>query len=278
MEECNKKPLLVVVGPTASGKTALAVELAKAYNGEVVSADSMQIYKEMDIATAKPTIEEMQGIPHHLISILDNDQSFNVADYAKLAKAKIDDIHARGKLPILAGGTGLYVNAVVDNVDFGEIEFDEKLRSELNKRAEQIGGEALLEELRKVDPQLAATLHPNNTGRIVRGLEVYKTTGKTLTEFKKQSKLVKSPYKILMIGLTCRNRENLYERINKRVDIMLENGLVNEVKYIYSKTKLKTAMQAIGYKELFGYLAGEISLEEAAENLKGKQGVMLNAS
>lgn len=267
MEE-KKCKLLVIVGPTASGKTKLAVELAKIYHGEVVSADSMQIYKGMDIATAKPTSEEMEGIPHHLMDFLSPDEaSFSVADYAQLARQTISEISQRGHLPILAGGTGLYIKAIVDNVEYAEIQSDPVLRLRLREQAQTLGNEVMLERLRQIDPDLAAGLHPNNLNRILRALEVYELTGIPMSEHQRKSRLVPAPYQICMLGLTCQDRQKLYQRINQRVDLMMERGLLEEAREI-ERIYQGTARQAIGYKELAPYLHGQEPLELCVEKLK----------
>lgn len=266
--EQNKKRLIAVVGPTASGKTALAVELAKKYDGEIVSADSMQIYKGMDIASAKPTEDEKEGIPHHLMDFLDPCESFSVSEYVKLAARTIDDILARGKQPIICGGTGLYVRSLVNNISFPDEEKNEELREELNERYENEGGEVLLKELAEFDPESAERLHPSDGKRIVRAIEVYRSTGINMTEHIRRSMNVPSPYEVTAIGLTFADRQNLYERINDRVDKMLENGLLDEARDFYSSEKGHTASAAIGYKELKPYLDGRSSLEAAVERLK----------
>ena len=257
-----------VVGPTASGKTALAVELAKAFHGEVVSADSMQIYREMQIATAKPTPQEMQGIPHHLMDFLPPDQPFSVSDYVTLARKTIREIAARGHLPILCGGTGLYVSSLLEHVQFEPIETDPKRREALYREAEADGGEALYARLCAVDPERAKSIHPHNVVRVVRALEVYETTGKTMSELQRESKPLPSPYDCLMIGLTFRNRQTLYDRIDRRVDGMMEQGLLEEARRVLQNPALKTAANAIGYKELKPYFAGEASLEDCLETMK----------
>ncbi len=261
-------PLVAVVGPTASGKTALSLGLARRLRGEIVSADSMQIYRGMDIQTAKPSKAEMGEIPHHLIGVLGTEESCSVAQYQALAKAAIADIHARGRLPLLVGGTGLYVGAVVDNTLFGEMEFDPALRARLTRELETLGGEPMLERLRVIDPAAAQKLHPNNTHRIIRALEVYETTGKTLSAFWAQSHEKPSPYQTIMLGVTFRDRARLYERIDRRVEEMLENGLLEEVCALRTQTLSATARQAIGCKELAGWFGGVLSLPEAVENLK----------
>ena len=263
----NKIPLIVVAGPTASGKTSLGVELAKRLDGEVVSADSMQIYQGMDVASAMPTEDEMQGIPHHMIKFLPQGERYSVAAYCQAANACIADIVSRGKQPILVGGTGLYINSLVDNISFTEEETDLELRSKLNKRLEEEGAEALLQELASVDPESAARLHINDSKRIVRALELYYQTGVTITEQTKLSRQSGSPYNPLIIGLNARDREFLYERINLRVGIMAQNGLVEEAKLCIGSEK-GTAAQAIGHKELMPYFNGEMSLEEALDNLR----------
>lgn len=270
MSDKDKKiPVLVIVGPTASGKTALGVELCRELNGEVVSADSMQVYKGMDIATAKPTAEETMGVPHHLISVVEPECEFSVADYVKLASAAIMDIHSRGRLPVLVGGTGLYVNSLMDNISFDSAQTDGNVRRRLTEESERLGREAMLERLRNIDPDTAAELHPNNITRIIRALEIYELTGMKFSEYKAVSRSVESPYKPCFIGLTYNDRGLLYDRINKRVDIMAENGLVEEARKVWENSHgLKTAHQAIGYKELSPYFEGTKTLEKCLDFLK----------
>lgn len=260
-------PLVVVVGPTASGKTALGVNIAKKLNGEVVSADSMQIYQNMDIATAKPTVEEMEGIPHHLIDFLKPDKDFSLAEYINLATEKIKDIHKRGKLPVLVGGTGLYINTLIDNITLGDSGKDDKLREELLSLAREKGNAYLLNELRKVDEESASTLHENNLLRIVRAIEVYRLTGKKMSDWVKESRNEQSPYNFCIIGLNYKDRDVLYDRINKRVDKMMADGLLEEARKVL-ETKLSTSAQAIGYKELKPFIEGEDSLENCIGRLK----------
>lgn len=264
----EKKKLLAVVGATASGKTALSIQLAQRYNGEIVSADSMQIYKGMTIATAKPTKEEMCGIPHHVMDFLLPTESFSVSQYVKLASEAIEDIHSRGKTPILCGGTGLYVRSLTENIQFSPQETDEELRERLSQRYENEGGEILIKELSEFDPETAEKLHPSNKKRIIRAIEIYRTTGITMSEQIRQSKLIPSPYDLTAIGITYSDRQKLYDRINRRVDIMLENGLLEETIEFYSRENSRTSAAAIGYKELKPYLDGEMTLEEAEERLK----------
>lgn len=264
----KKQPLIVVVGPTASGKTAVGIELAKEYNGEVVSADSMQIYKGMDIATAKPDEEEMQGIPHHLISELEPTSSFSVAEYVKLAQQKIEDITARGKLPILVGGTGLYVSSLIDNINFDNAITDGSVRRKLTEEAECIGNEAMLERLREIDPEAAEKIPAANLVRIIRALEVYEVTGIPFSRHKELNRMQDSLYNSCMIGLTYKDRSVLYDRINRRVDIMLEKGLIEECRTVYENEKLGTACQAIGYKEFIPYFDGARPKEECIDKIK----------
>ena len=264
----SKIPLIAVVGPTASGKTSLAIEICKRYGAEAVSCDSMQIYKGMDIATAKPTTEEMQGIPHHLIGFAEPDETFSVAKYCELASEVISDINGRGKLAVLVGGTGLYYSSLTDNVEFLPDETDFEYREFLKKRAETEGAQVLLDELYAVDPEAAKSLHVNNVGRIIRALEIYRTTGKTKTMQNEQSRQTPSPYKTVSVCLDARDRQFLYERINRRVDLMLEAGLLDEAKSFFDSPLGRTARQAIGYKELYPYFKGEKSLDECIENLK----------
>ncbi len=263
----KKIQLIVVAGPTASGKTALGVELAKRLGGEVVSADSMQIYQGMDIASAMPSTDEMQGVPHHMINFLPQSERYSVAAYCQAANEIISDIASRGKQPILVGGTGLYINSLVDNIEFTQEETNLELRERLNKRLEEEGIGVLLAELESVDPESASRLHENDIKRILRALEFYYQTGVTITEQAKLSRLKGSPYEPLIIGLNARDREFLYERINRRVSIMAENGLVEEAKACLADSKA-TAAQAIGHKELAPYFRGEITLDEALDNLR----------
>lgn len=263
----NKIPVVAVVGPTASGKSDLAVEICRKFGGEAVSADSMQIYKGMDIATAKPTETEKKGIPHYMMDFLESSEPYSVALYQQAAEKCIADIHGRGKLPVVVGGTGLYVDTLLNNVKLSEESYDEELRRSLLQKAENEGAEVLLDELREIDPEYAAKLHPNNVKRIVRALEIYKTTGTTPTEQIALSKQA-SPYRACIIALDAENRQYLYDRIDRRVDIMLERGLEAEAREYLSRSDVQTSAQAIGYKELKPYFDGEMTLDEAAENLK----------
>ncbi len=263
-------PLIVVAGPTASGKTGLAIALAKVFDGEVVSADSMQIYKGMSIATAKPTEEEMGEIPHYMIDFLPPACEYSVVEYVRHAGKVIADIHARGKMPILCGGTGLYIRSLITNTQFDDTKTDDALRKALYEHASTPEGvEEMYAYLKEIDPDSAARIHPNNTIRLVRAIEVYRLTGKTMTEMQLLSRQTQSPYHpIAFIGLDCRDRSLLYERIDRRVDLMVQNGLLEEAKAVLAMEQMPTAYQAIGYKELAAYFAGEQTLSEALDQLK----------
>ncbi len=268
MHNNNKPRVLAVAGPTASGKTWLGVELAKKYGGEVISADSMQIYKGMDIASAKPTEDEMQGIPHHLIDFLDRDLVFSAADYVRLAREKIDEVLSRGKLPVIVGGTGLYIDSLLENVKFSEGGSDEAYRETLYAFAAQEGNEALHGRLVEVDPEAAESIHPNNTVRVVRALEVHHVTGRKFSELKKESRTEESPYDSLIIGLNYHDRQKLYDRINLRVDEMAERGLVEEARELYDHGGMKTAANAIGFKEFIPFFQGVETLEACIDKIK----------
>lgn len=265
----KKIPLVVVAGPTASGKTGLAIEIARRFGGEIVSADSMQIYKYMDIGTAKPTPEERAQCVHHLIDFVEPDADFSVADYTVLAHKVIADIHSRGRLPVMCGGTGLYINSVVNDVEFGETQTDESMRRELKQIADNEGNERLIEILREFDPVSAERLHPNNVRRVIRAIEFYRTTGMPISEHQENTRKIESRYEPLMFCID-HEREKLYERINARVDIMMEEGLCNEVRNLMDMgySKALNSMKAIGYKELMDYFNGDCSLEEAVETIK----------
>ena len=265
----NKIPVIAVVGPTASGKSEFAVRLAEKYNGEIVSADSIQIYKQMNIGSAKPSKEEMKGIPHYLLGFLDISEEFSVADYVNLARTYIKDIYSRNKLPIICGGTGLYINSLIDNVQFEESNIDKSLREKLNKRAEIEGIESLLAELKEFDAESYNRLaRTNNARRIIRAIEIYRTTGITMTEQIKNSKNLPSPYDAKLIGLNFSNRSDLYTRINNRVDKMVEKGLVHEAEEILKMPYSRTSMGAIGYKEFIPYFNGKLSLDCCIEKIK----------
>ena len=260
--------VIVICGPTASGKTKLSVELAKQINGEIISCDSMQIYKEMDIGTAKVTKEEMQEIKHYLIDIISPEERYSVADYKIAAKEAIKEILKKGKVPIIVGGTGLYIDSLIYEIEYPQIEFDEKYRQELEKRVQQEGLEKIYKEAKQIDPQAIEKISINDEKRILRILEIYHATGKTKTEQEIESRKKEPEYEYLVYGLNW-NREILYERINKRVDQMLEQGLIEEVKEILKKHKqFPTAMQGLGYKEVVEYLEGKVTKEEMCDKIK----------
>lgn len=263
-----KPKVIVICGPTASGKTALSIELAKQINGEIVSADSMQIYQDMDIGSAKPTKEEMQGIKHYLLDFVSPRDRYSVADYKKEATSAMEEIIKKGKTPIIVGGTGLYIDSLIYNIDYPEIEFDEEYRKHLEKRVEQEGLQALYEEAMKIDEEAMKRISPKDQKRILRVLEVYHQTGKTKTEQEIESRKKEVPYDYYVFALTM-DRKILYDRINQRVDIMVQQGLIEEVQNIIKKYKeYPTAMQALGYKEVKEYLEGKTAKEEAIEKVK----------
>jgi tRNA dimethylallyltransferase len=259
--------LLVIIGPTAVGKTKLSIELAKQFNGEIISGDSMQIYRGMDIGTAKITIDEMEGIVHHLIDIKEPNESFSVAEFQQLVRAKIREIASRGKLPIIVGGTGLYIQSVIYDYQFSEAPADEEFRLQLEEKAKLIGNEALHQELTVVDPESAAQIHPNNVRRVIRALEIYHCTGKMMSEYQKEQQ-PDLLYNTAIIGLTM-ERDLLYQRINTRVDIMVKEGLINEVSALHKQALRECqSIQAIGYKEIYDFFDGKVTLDNAIENLK----------
>ena len=263
-----KDKVIVICGPTASGKTALSIELAKKIDGEIISADSMQIYKDMNIGTAKPTAEEMQGIKHYLIDFISPEERYSVADYKIDAKKAIKEIIKKGKTPIIVGGTGLYVDSLIYEIEYPNIEFDEDYRKELEEQVQKEGLDKLYEQAKKIDPQAIEKISQNDTKRILRILEIYHATGKTKTqqEIESRKKEVEYDYKVFALNW---DREKLYERINKRVDIMIEQGLIEEVKQISKKyNKFPTAMQGLGYKEVVEYLEGNCTREEMIEKIK----------
>ena len=264
----SKPKIIVICGPTASGKTALSIELAKKINGEIISSDSMQIYKDMDIGTAKPSKEEMQGIQHYLLDFVEPNQRYSVAEFKKDAEAAIEEILAKGKTPIIVGGTGLYVDSLIYGIEYQDIQLDEKYRQELEERVEKEGLDNLYEQAKEIDPQAIEKISQNDKKRILRILEIYKATGKNKTEqeIESRKKGVKYDYKVFAINW---DRETLYERINKRVDIMIEQGLIEEVEQLLQKyNQFPTAMQGLGYKEVVEYLQGQTSKEEMIGKIK----------
>lgn len=268
-DKIQQAEVVAIVGPTASGKTALSIELAKKYNGEIINGDSMQIYRGLDIGTAKITEEEMEGVPHHLLSFKEPTESFSVADYQKLVRAKIAEIQARGKLPIIVGGSGLYVQAVLFDFQFTEEQVDEVARKAYYAELEKLGPEAMHAKLKKLDPQTAESIHPNNTRRVIRALEMIELSGVSkASEAQNRGEIPLYNHVILGLGQNM-SREVLYDRINRRVDIMMEKGLLEEVKGLWQQNiRGVQSIQAIGYKELYDYLDGKCSLEEAIDSLK----------
>ncbi len=271
MKHEHKIPVIAVQGPTASGKSATALAICKHFGGELISCDSMQIYRRMDIGTAKPSKEEMAEIPHHLIDILDPNEDFSAASFAVVAQNAINDVNLRGKLPVLCGGTGLYLDSVLKGVDFGELEPAPEYRAELARFAEENGNIALHERLAAIDPEAALAIHPNNVKRVIRALEICKTSGMTKTEWDKQAMRRESPYAATLLALDYRDRETLYTRIDTRVDMMIQTGLIEEAHALFADgllTPQSTAGGAIGYKELLGYFEGRMTLTEAADAVK----------
>ncbi len=268
MNVVNKPKVIVICGPTASGKTALSIELAKKIDGEIVSADSMQIYKYMDIGSAKPTKDEMSGIKHYMLDFVEPNIRYSVADYKKEAEKCIEEILSKGKIPIVVGGTGLYVDSLIYGIEYNEIKLDEAYRKKLEKIADNEGLDMLYNKAFEIDPKAIEKISKNDRKRILRVLEIYHETGKTKTEqeINSRSKEVKYDYKVFTINM---DREKLYERVNKRVDIMIENGLIDEVKSLVSRyNELPTSFQGLGYKETREFLEGEISKDEMIEKIK----------
>ncbi|AKL95385.1 tRNA dimethylallyltransferase MiaA [Clostridium aceticum] len=263
-----KKKLLILVGPTAVGKTDTSIALAMKLKGEIISADSMQIYKHMNIGTAKPSIEEIQGIPHHLMDIVEPNEDFSVAAFQQKAKVAIEEITYKNKLPIIVGGTGLYVNAIIYNMDFTSTISNWDLRNQLQEEADKYGNEYLHDKLREIDPDAAERIHKNNVKRVIRAIEIFHESGEKIGNFREDVQLT-NEYDFLLIGLT-RDREELYDRINKRVDIMMEEGLIEEVKKLLEMGYPEdlVAFKGLGYKEIISYLNGSIPLEEAITILK----------
>jgi tRNA dimethylallyltransferase len=263
----NMEKVVVIIGPTAVGKTKLSIEVAKKFNGEIISGDSMQIYRSMDIGTAKISPEEMEGIPHHLIDIKDPTEPYSTAEFQTDVRKLIKDINVRGKLPIIVGGTGLYIQSVIHNYHFSEKGSDEAVRKQLETELAEKGIDILMDRLRQIDPVSAESIHPNNHRRVIRALEVYITSGKTMSDYidEQEEELL---YDLALIGLTL-DREILYDRINQRVDLMIKEGLEEEVRALYNQgIKDVQSIQAIGYKELYQYLDGLISFQDAIELLK----------
>ena len=265
----RKPPLIVIAGPTASGKSELAAELGRRIGGEVVSADSMQVYRHMDIGSAKVTLEEMLGVPHHMIDVVDPTEDMDVARYAEMATACVRDIQRRGKLPILCGGTGFYIQAVTRRIDFEDTEADSGRRRELERLAEEKGGACLHEMLAEIDPASADIIHPNNIKRTIRAIEYYEETGTRISDHNERERERESPYDLAFFVISD-DRKALYDRIDRRVDFMMEAGLADEVRYLGAMglTRQNVSMQGIGYKEILSALDGEISFDEAVRIIK----------
>ncbi len=264
-----KKPLIILTGPTAVGKTKASIGLAKALNGEIISADSMQVYKEMNIGSAKIRPEEMQGVKHYLVDVLEPDEEFHVVRFQQMAKQAMEEIYTKGKVPIVVGGTGFYIQALLYDIDFTENEEDTAYREELEAISKEKGAEYLHELLRRVDPASAETIHANNVKRVIRALEFYKLTGQKISEHNETERAKESPYDFCYFVLND-DRKLLYERIDLRIDLMLKEGLLAEVEALKKKgyTKDMVSMQGLGYKEILDYLNGECTLEEAVYVLK----------
>lgn len=268
-QAAEKKPLIVLTGPTAVGKTALSIQLARRIGGEIISADSMQVYRHMDIGTAKIRLEEMDGVPHHLIDILEPTEDFNVVRFQALARAAAEDIYSRGKIPIVAGGTGFYIQALLNDIDFTQIDENTQFREEMERLAAEQGAEVLHERLRAVDPESAEAIHANNVKRVIRALEYYEQTGEKISAHNEAERAKTSPYHFFYYVLNT-DRAVLYERIEKRIDEMMEEGLVEEVRQLQAMgcRRDSVAMQGLGYKEILDYLDGACTLEDAIYKIK----------
>lgn len=269
MADLSKPRVVAVGGPTASGKTALSVALARAFDGEIINADSMQIYKNLDVGTAKPSAEERQGIPHYLLDFLSPETPYSVADFTAAADPLIRDITARGRLPLVVGGTGLYITSLLSGMAFAPEKTDPAIRARLQAWADTEGGAALYAELQRIDPDYAAQVHPNNLPRVIRALELFEATGRRMSDQRREARPAEAPYHALCLCLTCRDRAVLYSRIDRRVDEMVENGVLDEAREVYDhRDAYRTAAQAIGYKEFFPYFEGTANLTECTERLK----------
>lgn len=269
MADLSKPRVVAVGGPTASGKTALSVALARAFDGEIINADSMQIYKNLDVGTAKPSEEERQGIPHYLLDFLSPETPYSVADFTAAADPLIRDITARGRLPLVVGGTGLYITSLLSGMAFAPEKTDPAIRARLQARADTEGGAALYAELQRIDPNYAAQVHPNNLPRVIRALELFEATGRRMSDQRREARPAEAPYHALCLCLTCRDRAVLYSRIDRRVDEMVENGVLDEARQVYDhRDAYRTAAQAIGYKEFFPYFEGTAPLDACTEKLK----------
>ena len=261
--------VVCVVGPTACGKTKMGVALAKRFGGEVVSVDSMQLYRGMTVGTAAPTAEEMEGVPHHMVAVADPSESWSVARFVSEADVCVQDILRRGRRPILVGGTGLYITSLLSGMAFAPEKTDPAIRARLQARADTEGGAALYAELQRIDPDYAAQVHPNNLPRVIRALELFEATGRRMSDQRREARPAEAPYHALCLCLTCRDRAVLYSRIDRRVDEMVENGVLDEARQVYDhRDAYRTAAQAIGYKEFFPYFEGTANLTECTERLK----------
>ena len=265
----SKRPFVIITGPTASGKTALSIELAKQIGGEIISADSMQVYRHMDIGSAKVTKEEMDGVPHHLIDVLEPSEEFNVVRFQEMARKAMEEIYERGKIPIIAGGTGFYIQALLYDIDFTETDENNSIREELEQKARTEGASVLHAMLKEIDPESAEAIHENNVKRVIRAIEFYRQTGKKISDHNRQEREKSSPYQFLYYVIDL-PRELLYSRIEQRVDQMIEQGLVEEVKALQAMgcTRDMVSMQGLGYKEILDYLNGQLTLDEAVYVLK----------
>ena len=265
----DKKKIVVICGPTASGKTGLSLLLAQRFNGEIISADSMQVYKKLDIGTAKATPQEQSVAPHHLVDILEPDQPYNVQQFVEMAAVAIEDITSRGKLPIIAGGTGLYIESLINGIKFSDQPDNSRIKAELQQQLAEFGNEYMYNILQEIDPEYARTVHPNNYVRVLRAIEIYRLTGHNMTWQLNNSRPQEKPYDVLLLGLKYEDRQKLYDNINYRVDIMMEEGILPEAEYVYNnRNKFKTCVSAIGYKEFFPYFDKISSLDECIDKLK----------
>ena len=265
----DKKKIIVICGPTASGQTGLSLLLANRFNGDLISAESMQVYRKLDVGTAKATAEEQAAAPHHLVDILDPDQPYNVQQFAEMASQAIEDISSRGKLPIIVGGTGLYIESLINGIKFSDQPDNSAIKAQLQQELTENGKEYMYNILESIDPEYAKTVHPNNTVRVLRAIEIFRLTGHNMSWQLENSKPEEKPYDTLLIGLNFADRAGLYDNINYRVDLMMDQGILDEAKYVYeNKDNFKTCVSAIGYKEFFPFFQGESTLSECVDKLK----------
>lgn len=265
----DKKKIIVICGPTASGKTGLSLLVANKFNGEIISADSMQVYRNLDIGTAKATKEEQSRAPHHLVDIMEPDQPYNVQLFVEMAEEAINEISGRDRIPVIAGGTGLYIESLINGIKFADQPDNTQIKAQLQQELAENGKEYMYNILKSIDPEYANTVHMNNTVRVLRGIEVYRLTGHNMTWQLSNSRPQEKPYEVLLIGLTHTDRQKLYDNINLRVDIMMNEGLLDEARYVYdNKESFKTCVSAIGYKEFFPYFDGVATVEECVNKLK----------